>query len=240
MNLRALSICMFFSPLWGQISPHVITFFVRPLPKEPSAAIAAYIEQQKAFLGPETKAPSVMSNLTHLPFKQAGMYASYGGTITHADPNGQIVFLRKNPEPKLHVLVTNNIKPIPVDPLNPKTLFGFEVDKDTPAQMYLVERLQDPETETYAWHVKPIPFDTTKRIPHHAIILYANPHHVVAPIGPTATTVSENFALPDFYVTEQYNSALNALRFLKVRHFFAPVAFNYSYQPSEFIRHIKS
>ena len=240
MTLRLLSLLIISGSTLAQVSPHVITFFVRPLPSEPSPAIVKFIEEQKKFMGPETKLPPIMSNLINLPFMQAGVYASYAGTITHSDRNGQIVFLRKSPDAALNLLVTDSIKPIPVDPLHPKTLFGFEVGQEAAAQMYLFERLQDPETEQYAWHVKPVPFDKEKRIPYDTIIVYANPHHVIVPLGPSATKKSENFVLPDFYVTERYNSAYNALRFLKVRHYFAPVAFNYSYLPSEFQRNIKT
>ena len=238
MNLRLLGLLVITHCALGQVSPHVITFFVRPLPSEPSLGIAHFIEEQKKIMGPPSMLPPIMSNIVKLPFMKAGMYASYAGTITHADRNGQIIFLRKSPDAKLNLLVTDSIKPIPVDPLQPKTLFGFEVGRDTPAQLYVFERLQDPETEQYAWHGTPVPFDRDKRIPYDTIILYANPHHVVVPIGPTATTVSENFVLPDFYVTEQFNSAYNALRFLKVRHYFAPVAFDYTYLPNEFQRTI--
>ncbi len=240
MNLRILSFLFVSGTVLGQVSPHVITFFVRPLPSAPSTAITRFIEEQKKLMGPETKMPPIMSTIVGLPFMLAGTYASYAGTITHSDRNGQILFLRKSPDAKLNVLVTESIKPIPVDPLHPKTLFGFEVDKDAAAQMYLFERLQDPETEQYAWHVKQVPFDKDKRIPYDTIIFYANPYHIIVPIGPSATTVSENFVLPDFYVTERYNSAYNALRFLKVRHYFAPVSFNYTYLPNEFQRTIKT
>ncbi len=239
MNLRILSLIVMYGTAVAQVSPHVITFFVRPLPTAPSPAIAQFLEEQKKVMGPETQMPPIMSNIVALPFMHAGVYTSYSGTITHSDRNGQIVFLRKSPDAKLNVLVTDSIKPIPVNPLHPKTLFGFEIAQDAAAQMYLFERLQDPETEHYAWHVKPIPVDRDKRIPYDTIILYANPHHVVVPLGPSATTVSENFVLPDFYVTERYNSAYNGLRFLKVRHYFAPVAFNYTYLPSEFQKNIK-
>lgn len=242
MKVKAsLSIClisMWLGSLAGQVSPHVITFFVRALPVAPSDAIKQAIEAQKHRLGPDKVIESIISKVLNLPFLRAGLYASYAGTITHSDKDGQILFERKSPEPKVRVLITNNIKPIPIDPLDQKTLYGFIVAPDAEAQEYLFERLQDPETEDYAWHAKPVPIDKNLRIPYDTIIVYANPHHIIVPLGPTATTVSENFVLPDFYVTEGYNSALNTLRFLKIRHYFAPVAFDYTFLPSEYQKKI--
>ena len=168
------------------------------------------------------------------------MYSSYAGTITNSDADGQILFERKSPEPKLIILITNSIKAIPVDPLNQKTLYGFMLDPKAPAQQYLFERLEDPETETHAWHVKALPIDRDGRIPYDTIIIYADPQDIVVPLGPSATKVGENFLLPDFYVTEGYNSALNALSFLKIRHFFAPVSFDYTFLPDEFQKKVSA
>ena len=240
MNLKTLSLLLLSGTALGQVSPHVITFFVRPLPTAPSTAITKFIEEQKKFMGPDSKMPPILSTIVGLPFMLAGTTASYAGTITQADHNGQIVFLRKSTDAKLNVLVTESIKPIPVDPLNPKTLYGFEVAKDAAAQMYIFERLQDSETEQYTWYVKPATFDKSTRIPYDTIIVYANPYDIIVPLGPSSTTINENFVLPDFYVTERYNSAYNALRFLKIRHYFAPVTFNYTFLPGEFQRTIKN
>lgn len=239
MKLRTqlLTICLFslsISMLRGQVSPHVITFFVRPLPASPNETIAKAIEEHKKRTSHFDILQPVLSKVFNLPFLHAGLYASYAGTITHSSADGQILFERKSPEPKLMVLVTDSIKPIPIDPLKPKTLLGFMIDPQVPAQQYSFKRLQDPETELYEWHVTSVPVDRTARIPYDTIIIYANPNHIIVPLGSTGTTLNENFVLPDFYVTEGYNSALNALRFLKIRHYFAPVTFNYTFLPDQF------
>ncbi len=245
MKLRAqlLSVClvtMWIGTLFSQVSPHIITFFVRPLPIAPSSGIQKAIAAQKKRMVHDKILQPVISKVLNLPFLHAGLYASYAGTITHSDKDGQILFERKSAQPKLRVLITNSIKPIPVDPFKQKTLFGFLVAPDVQAQEYLFERLQDPETEQYAWHVSPVSIDKDMRIPYDTVILYANPQHIIVPLGPTATTVSENFVLPDFYVTEGYNSALNTLRFLKIRHYFAPMTFDFTFLPSEYQKKISS
>lgn len=242
MKLRTQLIALFLTlsifSLKSQVSPHIITFFVRPLPTTPTAATARAVEEHKRRMTHDEILQPILNKVLNLPFLQAGLYASYAGTITHSNADGQILFERKSPDPKLMVLITDSIKPIPVDALKPKTLSGFTLDPQSPAQQYAFRRLQDPETELFEWHVTSVPVDRTARIPYDTIIIYANPNHILVPLGSTHTTDNENFVLPDFYVTEGYNSALNALRFLKIRHYFAPVNFDYTFLPDQYQKKI--
>lgn len=223
----------------GQVSPHIIALFIRPLPLSLTPSLTRAVEEQKRIIGSEVILQPILTKAFNLPFFQAGMYASYAGTITHSSPEGKILFERKSPDPKLMVLITDSIKPVPINPFSEKTLSGFVPGAKARAQQYLFERLQDPETETYAWHVSSVPTDKEKRIPYDTLILYADPAHVIVPIGPTATRKSENLILPDFHVTEGYNSSLHALSFLKIRQYFAPVAFEYTFLPSGYQKKIK-
>ena len=69
-----------------------------------------------------------------------------------------------------------------------------------------------------------------KRIAPDTLIIFAQPKNIIVPLGKTATSLTENLVLPDFYATKQNKSAANAFRFLKLRHYFAPVKFDYKYQ----------
>lgn len=244
MKLRTqlIMICLFsqlFGTVQSQVSPHIITFFVRPLPTSPTEAITKALEERKRRTSHHDEIlQPVLSKVLNLPFLHAGLYASYAGTITHSNADGQVLFERKSPEPKLMVLITDTLKPIPVDPLKPKTLLGFMVDPKSPAEQYSFNRLQDPETELYEWHVTSVPLTRNATIPYDTIIIYADPRNIIVPLGSTLTTDNENFVLPDLYVTEGYNSALNALRFLKIRHYFAPVTFNYTFLPDQYQKKI--
>ncbi len=243
MKLRTqlITICLvslFSYQVKSQVSPHIITFFVRPLPASPSAALSKAKEEQSRRIGADEILQPMLNQVLNLPFLHAGLYASYAGTITHSNGDGQILFERKSPEPKLFVLITDTIKPIPIDPLKPKTLLGFTLDPKMAAEQYSFKREQDPETELYEWHVTSVAIDRNSPIPYDTIIIYADPRNIIVPIGSTLTTNNENFVLPDFYVTEGYNSALNALRFLKIRHYFAPVTFNYTFLPDQFQKRI--
>jgi hypothetical protein len=220
--------------LSGQTSPHVITFFIRPLPVSTTPALEKALERQKKALTSQKILKPPFDKVFNLPLLHAGVYVAYAGTFAHSNADGQILFDRKTADPKLHVLITEDIKPVPIDPLNEKTLYGFVVAPKAQAQQYLIERLKDPETDLYEWHVTPEPLSKDKRIPIDTIIIFANPKHVIVPIGPTATTLNESFILPDFYATEGHNSAANAFQFLKIRHYFAPVSFEYKFLPDEY------
>ena len=213
----------------GQISPHIITFFIRPLP-----ASLRLSSEQKADLSSPLKEKKM-----HPRFLHTGIYVSYAGTFGKSDTDGQVIFERKTPEVKLNVLITEDVNAVPVDPLNNKTIYGFALDPNAQSQHYLYERLQDPETELYSWHVTQIPLPKSKRIPYDTIIIFANPKHIVVPLGSTITLLSENFVLPDFYATESHFSAENALRFLKIRHYFSPVRFDYKFIPDGFQQRLR-
>lgn len=243
MKLGTSSLVLFMISLLStldasQVSPHIITFYIRPLPVSPSEGIRKAIAERNRQLEPDKRFPPIISKVISLPFEQAGLYASYAGTLTHSDQDGQIVFERKSSKPKLYVLITDKIKAVTVNPLSQKTLLGFNVSPDTIAALYQFELLKDPETDLYAWNVTPAKLDLEKKIPYDTIILYAHPHDIIVPLGPTTTTSRENFILPDFYVTEGYNSTLNAINFLKVRQYFAPVAFEYTFLPLEYQKKI--
>jgi hypothetical protein len=241
LKMQLLTICLISLVSYhvkSQVSPHVISFFVRPLPASPRTSLTKGNEEQTVSLAADEIVQKIVNQGRSLPFLRAGLYASYAGTITHSNADGQILFERKSPEPTLLVIITDTIKPIPLDPLKPKTVLGFTIDPKMPAEQYSFKRVQDPETELYTWHVTSVPLDRNSPIPYDTIIIYADPRSIIVPVGSTVTTYNENFFLPDFYVTEGYNSALNGLRFLKIRHFFAPVSFNYIFLPDQFQKKI--
>jgi len=221
-----------------QVSPHIITFFVRPLPHAPTDATKRAVEERKRQMTHDEILQPILKNVFNAPFLQKGIYASYAGTITHSNADGQILFERKSSEPQLMMIITDSIKPVPINPLKPKTLLGFTLDSHSPSQQYLFKRQQDPETELYEWHVTSVPVDRTERIPYDTIIIYAEPQHIIVPLGSTLTTANENLVLPDLYVTEGYSSPINAIRMLKIRHYFEPVQFEYTFLPDEYQKKI--
>lgn len=229
--------CTIFSMV-AEISPHIITFFIRPLPpayKEPDPA-----KLERSISSPEKIVKTLIKKEINTLHLYSGIYASYSGHFAVSDMNGQITFPRKTAGPRLHLIVTEDVKAVPVDPLNNKTLLGFLPDPKAALQYYHYERKQDPETELYSWIVTEEPFIKNKRIPVDAIVIFAHPRHVIVPMGTTHTTDSENLVLPDIFTTHNLTSALNALRFFKVRHYFSPVKIEYKFQPDGYQQRISS
>ena len=110
-----------------QTSPHVITFFIRPLPTgmkpaEDAKKIADQINTPGRML------KSVVKKALSPVLFYSGIYAAYAGNFTHSTTDGQVIFERSTPDPALYVLVTEDMKVVPVNPLNDKTIYGFAID----------------------------------------------------------------------------------------------------------------
>ncbi len=232
MKKQLLALCLVWTGISiCQTTPHIITFFIRPLPAAYKSEEEATkkIAEQLATPGKMLKS-MIKKQLSPILF-YSGIYVAYAGAFTHSNANGQVLFERSTPEPELHILITEDMKAIPVNPLNDKTLYGFAIDPKAESAQYLFKRIQDPETELYFWNVTPEPIHEKKRITSDTLIMFAQPKNIIVPIGSTATPLSENFVLPDFYATQKNKSAANAFRFLKIRHYFAPVTFEYKFLP---------
>jgi hypothetical protein len=224
--------------LQAEITPHIITFFIRPLPATYKAPDRAKAE--KTLSSPGNVVKTLIKKELNTLYLYSGIYASYAGHFSVSDMNGQITFPRKTTGNTLHFIVTEDIKAVPVNPLNDKTILGFVANPKAALQHYVYERRKDPETELYSWIVTEEPLDTKKRIPADAIVLFANPKHVIAPVGSSHTLDTEHLVLPDIFITPNLNSALNALRFFKIRHYFAPVKVEYKFIPDGYQQRITS
>ena len=213
MKKKLSELCLFWiSASLAQTAPHVISFFIRPLPAtfKPS--------EKKQKIAHEVKTPgkilkSVVKKTLRPILFYSGIYAAYAGNFTHSTTDGQVLFERSTPEAVLHVLITEDMKVIPVNPINDKTVYGFAIDPKAESAQYIFERVQDPETELDYWKVSPEPIRKKKSIAPDTIIIFAQPKTIIVPVGKTATNLSENLILPDFYATKQNKSAANAFRF---------------------------
>ena len=227
---------LFTSSTLAQTTPHIISFFIRPLPALELTQEERTSADQKAKKQLDTPG-KILKSITKKELSPrlfySGIYVAYAGTFTHSNPLGEVIFERTSPEAKFHLLVTEDLKSVPIDAYSSKTLYGFAPDPASDSELYLFERLQDPETGSYTWYVTHEPLKKHKLLPIDTIIIFADPKQLIVPIGSTDTTMSENFTLPDFYITQRNGIAVNALRFLKMRHYFAPVKFEYTFKPDD-------
>ena len=145
--------------------------------------------------------------------------------------NGQITFLRKAVEPKLHLLITEEIEPLLINPLQKNIIEGFVIEPDLDHKFYLLELHETSTANEYEWIVKEEVISKSKKIPYNTIILYTNPKNVV--ISPIKETVKMdgNLLLPDVYIKPKSNLQLAAIGFLKIRQYFSRVKKRYEFKP---------
>lgn len=210
-----------------QLPPHIITFFIKsiddtkkPINKE---------KVIKSMADTEKVVSSILKPKTKLKLNN-GIYATYAGFSALSDLHGQISFSRKTTEDKINILITDSIRPIYINPLKVNTISGFIANPKHNAQMYSLMRKQDPETTLTSWYINQEKAPKDGKINYDTIVLIANPKNVILPTGIVSTIAGENLLLPDIYVTKEIGLALNALSFLKIRQYFAPVKIVYNYK----------
>lgn len=202
---------------------NIITFFIRPYHTLDDVTHEEFID---ALQEPGKLARTLLKSLVEVGHFQ-GVLASYMGYITTSDYTGQVTFPRLHPAPELNLLVTQMVEPVM---MLGATVYALERISSLPAQMYRISRKQDPETKLYYWDTQSKELPESRLIYLDTIILFAKPDNIIVPEGITLTDDSPMLVLPDIYAKRELNTAVEALRVLKIRHFFGPVRFNYSQQ----------
>lgn len=212
----------------SQIAPYSITFFIRPLPATLHQNAQERIEKMAA--KPGKLAQKRLTREFNPKSLYSGIYVAHLGQLARSSVHGQVTFPRKNTTNSLNVLITEDIKPLLINPSHTTTLSGFLLDPKARSSFYLYQLVQSPETGLLTWHVseQALPKD---KIPNDAMIIFADPKSIFVPLGPTITQSSDNLVLPTIYALNTGKPTLNALRFLKIRKFFHPVTFKYNYLP---------
>lgn len=222
-------------------APHIITFFIRPL-WEQTALNAKDLKKISQSLSSSDKFNKFTCSLINNEHKKcrfySGIIAAHGGFTAISDNTGQIILPRYVATPELTIVVTQSLKPIP-EALAPNTIHHWQIINPDKAAYYKADLIQDTETELYHWHIS-----TTKQykdnliVPRDALIIFANPKHIIIPTGtitnPNNVKLNQtatNLVLPDFYSTQNIESVINSMRFLKLRKFFEPIAQEYKFYP---------
>ncbi len=211
-------------------SPYLISFFIKPL------TIPLGTEKQPLR---SPKSRGLVSQPFGAHLVHTGIFVSYAGVSTSSDQNGQILLPRKTANPELHIFITEKISFLPLTPSKQKTILGFTTRAHAPLQHLLYKREKDIEADSYVWNVIESKWPPYKKIPWDAIIIFADPLTMISPLGKTTTPLNENFILPDFYITSTAKTALDALRFLTLKSFVAPLSFTYSFHPQDIQKMLK-
>ncbi len=168
--------------------------------------------------------PSTKNTPTEYP---EGIIVTYYGNKATSNKDGQVIFPLYQQLPSVKkgkkLIIYLMICPI----ANPQMLLHATVDrftlpKNTPYDLYIIEKIYDQDTQSYLWitkkgHLK------NDIIPLKTIIVHANPDDIVIHSGATLTDGSPHIVLPTFLVNNSINTTNHALQFIQNGQFFAPV-----------------
>lgn len=195
----------------------VITFFVKRYPSLPEQEIEKKLAKTARKLGKPGKINKYILRSKMSAPSYIGIHATYAGYIDVSDNAGQLSFPKKHHAPFVDLLITNKIVPVT---MMGRIIHHWEIAPRTPAQIYRIERQQDPETELNFLKVTKKEISKTGRIPLRSILLFAKPKNVFVPTGTTLTKEDPNLILPDVYIKKGFNSAANAFFVLTMRQYF--------------------
>jgi len=194
-NKIILTILLITNNLCGD---QIITFFLKPFPKENNTQAAEKIAEKRVKkLGKVKKLPKYTLRAATQSHFTSGVFCTYGGYLAISDLNGQIIFPRKHKAPKITLIITKHIVPIV---MLENTVHHWEISAPNKTKIYTIERKLDVAAKTHFWDVKEAEVPKDKIIPTDAIVIVAKPKHIYLPTGITITTKNPQLLLPDVYV----------------------------------------
>lgn len=219
--------------------PYVITFFFKPDLHQYEAMnhdeIKEHLETPGKFAYQLAKKDLLNT------YKVDGIFVAYAGYFMASDKTGQVVFPRKNQKPQLKIVVTQTLKPIfvPTVSIPTKTILYWQAAAPAQVEYYTASLKKDEDTKTYSWYITQEPASKDKKIPTDALIVFADPKYINVPTGHVEIAPnSPHFILPDLYVSPKMNTALSALRFLKIKKYFSRIHFEYKIENQGYARQI--
>lgn len=222
-----------------QASAHSITLFMAPI--DPHNLKAQYPLDSRVEKRPDSVTRAIFKAKFNpqLNTTNRGVFVTYAGMSDTLNFNGQVTFPRQHQKDSVTLIVTQTIKPVIIRGNNVKY---FVRDEKYPIAYYQTTRLFDATNEIYYWETKKIQQPTDPKIPASAFVIIARPDEIYIPEGTTLAMGGPNLLLPLIYPTQ--NLALNknedALFFLKINNYFAPVHFIYKTSTERYAQMIQS
>ncbi len=195
----------------------VITMFMEPYPLLPHSKEAEKLV--KGLKKPGKIAKMKLKALNQSPLIK-GIFSTYGGYLGMSDNDGQTSFPKKHVLPIIYLLITNRMTPVM---MAGNTIHHWEIEPDTQAKMYKLERMQDEMEEFYYWEVQKVPLPADNRIPLESITILAKPDTIYVPEGTSITQEVPNLILPTIFVKKGIKINSNALYMLNIRQFFGQI-----------------
>ena len=163
----------------------------------------------------------------------SGIFVTYGGYLNVSNELGSVSFPLSHTKPEMTILVTNRLTPIMTAG---NTVGYWELDTNTDAQMFIIEKKEDMETHASFWMTSSVPLPADRHIPTAAIVILAKPENIYVPLGAAPMHVNPNLILPDIYVKIGMNPIAHSLYMLNLTHLFSPVRYLYKQDPARYMQ----
>lgn len=211
-------------------SPHMITLFFsyKPVEKTPEELTQKLLNKGNFSMKALKKAL--------MPTAPVGFYAMYGGSFGQSDLNGQILFPRGDTGNTITVIVTTKIRPVFLG-LNKTTITHFLTTPEAPSAWYTLTKSEPDAKKLVTWNIQKEEPSAARKIPPFAVIIFAKPETLSFSNHPTSA--GENMILPTLMSTKKSGSSGNALSFLKISRYYAPVTFQYKIQPARYAQMVQ-
>ncbi|MEX0940870.1 MAG: hypothetical protein WDZ41_05930 [Candidatus Babeliales bacterium] len=198
-------------------SINIITFFIRPYPKTEKIDNDDNAMHKLTIPG---KTIGKILKKNYLTFSPEGIFSTYTGYLAISNFNGQIIFPRKHQKDIFKILITEKITPIM---MIGATVHHWELNPTVPAQLFVIEREQNPETKEYFWNTTEIDLPENNIISLDTIVIFSKPQNMFIPLGKKLTNKNPQIYLPDMYAKKSINLIARALWLLTIKHFFSPI-----------------
>ena len=203
-------------------APHIITLFFKPALKQYCQGGACDLLEHMHIPGYLNR---VILNQKLMAKIVSGIYVSHAGLVAHSDSNGQVAFPLIHPDDSFTIAITDSIKPIL---LFSNTVHHLETIENNPAVFYTFTRTK-VEKAPPVWVVKKIDPPAGHKIPDDALVIFSQPEHIIVAEGTFHADEGQNAILPSIYINDSTPLSVNALQFIKINKFFAPIQKAYSY-----------
>ncbi len=204
-----------------QANNQLLTFFIRPYFGQDLKSGEKVSKKLKI---PGKTTHSITKNM----FKElynTGIFVSYMGNFSISDINGQIKFLRKTKSNTVNIVVSQNIKPVF---MTSNTIHHFALSKPEDARWYKFDKVFDKRTKKYFWNVSEKNI-TGPNLPADILLISSKPSYIYIPTGHFESNDDPNLELPDIYAKQGISTALNAVKFFKVKRYFSPIKSEYKF-----------
>lgn len=200
-------------------APNVITLFMKPYEMVPEFAKEEETKEE-LFQDPHWLTEKFLRGPFAYATDPRGVYVTYAGFVDTIDVNRQVRFPRLTQENEITLIVTRKLVPVVI---RGNTVEYFLRDNKYDIAYYTLKRMNDLEKKIEYWNVEKADVPANKKISASALIIFAEPEHIVVPLGKITATAGPNLVLPTIYANRGLEKDYNAFSFVKINRYFDPI-----------------